>query len=35
MKSLVLQWVPKNKNDLPLTGSSMPPGTNFSLMHMS
>ena len=35
MKSLVLWLVPKNRNALPLTGSSMPPGINFSFMHMS
>jgi len=29
MKSLVLLLLPKNKNDLPVTGSRMPPGTSF------
>jgi hypothetical protein len=30
-----MQLVPKNKNDLTVTDSRMPPGTNFSLEHIS
>ena len=31
----ILREADIEKNDFPVSGSSMPPGTNFSFMHMS